>query len=407
MSRNRILLLVAAVVVVVLLLVALAEREPAATVSVAEAHRQNLSASITSNGKVEPITPHVLRAQFPTFVQRVVAAEGQQVKRGQLLAELDAAGVRASLARAREALLTAEEELRAARAGGPPEELAQLESDMRKNEAEVSRLRRERETLERLLTKQAATQDELDQNKLALERAEAQARLLEQKKEELARSARLNVERAALAVERARNEVRDLEEKVRSARVTAPVDGTAYALPLRVGDFVQLGDLLAEVADLQRLRVRAFVDEPEMGWLEQGQTVEITWDAMPGRIWTGQAEQIPKAVVSRGTRSVGEVVCSVENDKGELLPNTNVNIRIRVRERSNTLVVPRAAVRADGGRRFVFVVEDGTLHRREVRVGIAGISDYEILDGLKEGERVALPGAVELRDGLEVTVVGT
>lgn len=401
-SKKRIYLLVGVITVVVLLLVALAEREPPPEVQVAQARRESLSASISSNGKVEPIDPHVLRAKFATFVKRVAAVEGQSVKSGQVLVELDADQARANLARAREDLLRADEDLRAARAGGRPEEVAQLESDMRKSEVELTRLRREREALERLLAKQAATRDEFDQNKLALDRAEAQWRLLQQKKEDLARRARLDVERATLAVERARNEVRNLEDQVQSAQVVAPMDGTAYALPVRAGDFVRVGDLLTEVADLHRVRVRVFVDEPEMGWLEQGQAVEITWDAMPGRAWAGRAEHIPKAVVPRGTRSVGEVLCSVENEKAELLPNTNVNVQIRVRERANALVVPRAAVRVDGAKRVVFVVDGSTLRKREIRVGIAGATHYEVLDGLAQGDRVALPGATNLRDGLTV-----
>jgi HlyD family secretion protein len=359
-------------------------------------------ASISSNGKVEPVAPHVMRARFATFVKRVAAVEGQSVKNGQLILELDADQARAALARAREELLRAEEDLRAARAGGAPAEIAQIESDLRKSEAELTRLRQERGALERLVAKQAATRDELDQNKLALERAEAQSRLLQQKKEDLARRAGLDGERAALAVERARNEARELEDQVRSATVTAPVDGTAYSLPVRAGDFVRVGDLLVEVADLRRVRVRVFVDEPEMGWLEQGQRVEITWDAMPGRLWNGIAEHIPKAVVARGTRSVGEVLCSIENDKLELLPNINVNAQIRVRERANALVVPRAAVRVDGTERYVFLVDGKALRKRPVRVGIAGAAAYEVLEGLAEGDRVALPGAAELKDGLTI-----
>jgi len=376
-----------------------------AEVTILAVARENLSATITSNGKVEPIEPHPLRAKLDTFAAKVRAMEGRAVKRGDLLLELDDADVRAQLARAREELLAAEEALRAARAGGPLAEVAQLESDIRKNVAELLRLRSEHAALTRLLEKQASTQDELARNQVELERAEAQARLLQQKKEDLARRVKADQERAALLVERARNEIRSLEEKVASARVVAPTDGTLYALPVHAGDFVRTGDLLAEVADLSRIRVRAFVDEPELGVLEAGQAVEITWDALPGRVWPGRTEQVPKAVVSRGTRSVGEVLCSVENAKLELLPNINVNVLIRTRDRAGVLVVPRGAVRVEGNKRVVFVLEGSRLRQREIRVGIASAAKFEVLEGLKEGEQVALPGEVILRDGLEVRAV--
>ncbi len=374
-------------------------------VTVLAVGRENLSAMISSNGKVEPLEPQIFRAPFDGFVSRVLAVEGRAVKRGELLLEMETAETAAALARAKEELVTAEEALRAARAGGAVAEIAQLERDVRANVAELVRLRGEQAALTRLLAKQAATQDELDRNKLELERAEAQARLLQQKKEDLARRIRTDGERAELLVERARNDARSLEEKLSQARPTASANGTLFLLPVRARDFVHAGDVLAEVADLARVHVRAFVDEPELGALEPGQVTEITWDAAPGHIWNGRTESVPRAVVSRGTRSVGEVLCSVENVKPELMPNTNVRVLIRIRERQNAVVVPRGAVRVEGNRRVVFVLDGTRLRQREIRVGIASATKFEVLEGLKEGERVALPGEVILRDGLEVSAV--
>lgn len=389
-------------VVLALLLVGLAGREGVPEVQYVRVARGPLSAMITSNGKVEPIEPHEIRAQIATFVRKVFLMPGVTVTRGAALLSLDDTEARADLARWRDELLAAEEDLRARRAGGPADEVARLESDLRKAEAELAHLRREREALERLFAKQAATKEELENNQLALDRAEADWHLLTQRKEERARRAKLDLERAQLRVERAQNAVAAAQEKAVSARIVAAADGTVYTLPVRAGDFVRVGDLLAEMADLGRVRVRAFVDEPDLGVLERGQSVEITWDAAPSRIWTGVTEQVPKTVVLRGTRSVGEVICSVENTERMLLPNTNVNVRIHVRERASVLVVPRSTVHADGGRRYIFLVEGRKLRRREVRVGISSPTSYEVVEGLKESDRVALPGDFVLRDGMEV-----
>jgi len=333
--------------------------------------------------------------------------EGQGVKRGQLLLTLDVEEARAELASAKEQLVAAEENLRAARAGGKGDELAQLESDLRKADAERTRLRQQHEALERLVAKQAATKEELEQNRIALERAEADWQRLQKTKEEFARRATFEAERGTLQVARFREEVRSLEAKVGSGRITAPTDGTLYSLPVRERDYVKVGELLAELADLGRVRVRAFVDEPELSGLEPNQVVEITWDALPSQTWYGRTEQIPKQVVAHGARSVGEVLCSVNNDKLELLPNINVNVRIHLRERANALVVPRGAIKIEGTHRYVFVVEKGGTHlqKREIKVGIASATKYEVLDGLRDLERVALPGEVGLRDGLAVHVV--
>src|ERR1700746_1012374 len=115
------------------------------------------------------------------------------------------------------------------------------------------------------------------------------------------------------------------------------------------------------MADLHRVRVRAFIDEPELGALEANEPVKITWDALPNRSWVGKTEIVPKQVVKRETRSVGELLCSINNDKLELLPNVNVNVRINSRERLGVLSVPRGAVEAEGGRRYVSVVKEDQL----------------------------------------------
>jgi HlyD family secretion protein len=364
--------------------------------------REDLTSTISSNGKVEPIAATVARAQFPTFVEKVLAVEGQAVRRGQVILTLDAAEVRAQLAQARANLIVAQTESKNARAGGAPDEVAQLQGDLEKARVSVANLERTQQALEKLVAKQAATLDELAQNQAALAEARATLQTLQLRNAALAQRATADVGKANLRERQAQEQVRALEEKVRSATVIAKADGTLYSLPVRAGDYVKVGDTLAEMADLGHVRVRAFVDEPDLGWLEPNQVIQVSWDAKPGRTWTGRTEMVPKQVVARGTRSVGEVLCSVDNDKLELLPNVNVEVRIQVRDRRGALVVPRAAVRYDNGKHSVFVYDGDKVHRREISVGVASATKYEVLAGLKDGDRVALPGDQELRDGMDI-----
>src|SRR6266496_2439425 len=353
--RNRILLYLVLAGVLAYGLLELSGRKPVPKISAVAPMRENLVSSINSNGKVEPVAPYVILARLDTFVKKVFVTEGQQVKKGQLLLELDVKDAAA----------------------------------------------------------QAATKDELATNDLALTKAQAEVRRLQAVKQEFDRGVRLDTERTGLQVQQAQSEVDALEEKVRDGHITAPVNGTLYSLPAKTGDFVKLGAPLAEMADLHKVRVRAFIDEPELGALEADQPVKITWDALPNRSWVGKTEIIPKQVVPHQNRSVGELLCAVNNDKLELLPNINVNVRINSRERIGVLSVPRGAVEAEGGRRFVFVVRKNqlgvksTLEKREIHVGIADATNYEVVSGLQEGELVALPGDVDLRDGMDVIVVAT
>lgn len=400
-KKKRVVFFVAAGLVVLVFVVIALRRQPP-VVPIVNVTREDLSETITSNGKVEPIAPTIARAEFPAFVAKVMATEGQAVHRGQHILTLDAADMRAQLAQWRANLLKAQTDLRNARAGGAPGELAQLRGDLRQAQVDVASLERTQKALEQLATKQAATQDEVAQNRAALLKARSRVQVLQQRKEAMAQQATVNAESASLQISEAQDQVRSLEEKVRSAEVIAPMDGTLYSLPVRAGDYVKVGDVLAEMADLRHVRVRAFIDEPDLGWLAPHQDVQVTWDAHPGLTWTGLTEQIPKQVVPHGVRSVGEVLCSVDNSKLELLPDVNVDVTILVRERHAALVVPRGAVRGDGDERYVFVVEGDTIHRRSISVGVASASKYEVLSGLALNDRVVIPRDQNLRDGMEV-----
>ncbi len=408
--RNRALLLLALAGVIAFVLVRVSGRQPVAKISATRPIREKfMSSSITSNGKVEPIAPYIVRAQLDTFVEKVYATEGQNVKRGQLLMELDVKDAASQLASAKSKLLHAQEDLRAAQAGGKADDLARVASNLAKAEADRDRYQREHDALERLVAKGAATKDEVAANELLLAKAKADVQTYAAAKQQFTREAGLDASGAALAVQQAQSDITRLEEKVRQGRITVPIDCTLYSLPVKAGDYVKTGDLLAEMADLHKVRVRAFIDEPDLGGLEPDLPVKITWDALPNKSWPGRTEIIPKQVVARGSRSVGELLCSVNNDNLQLLPNTNVNVRINSKERMNVVTVPRGAVETENGKRYVFVVKDGVgnqrLEKREISVGIADATSFEVLNGLEGNEIVALPGDVDLKDGMAVKVV--
>lgn len=406
MAEKRKRTTIIAILVAVLVALVIAARllhGQAPIVPVVDVTREDLNVSITSNGKVEPIDATVAHAEFPTFVAKVMATEGQSVRRGQTILTLDAADIRSQLAQARAGLLAAQIDLRNARAGGPPEQVAQLQGDLQAAQVQVASLEGAERALESLVAKQAATQDELAQAQTNLAKARANLQVLEAKKKDLDQRSSETVEAASLRVSQAQELVDSLAEKVRSATVIAPTDGTLYSLPVKLGDYVKVGDTLAEMADLRHVRVRAFVDEPDLGLLEPSQTVEVTWDAKPGRMWTGLTEQVPKQVVARGMRSVGEVLCSIDNSKIELLPNTNVQVRILVRERRGALVVPRVAVHeGDKGQRYVWLFDGDKVRRRDISIGVASASKYEVLSGLAADDRVAEPADEELKDGMRI-----
>ena len=389
-------------------LVWLSGRKPVPSVPTQVVSRTNLSSFIATNGKVEPITPYEMRSLVQSHVTKVHVAEGQLVKKGQPLVDLDDGQLRADVSRAREQLVNSEENLRIAKSGGPATQLAQLDSDIRKTELDRARLQDSVARLDKLVAQQAATQRELIAERANLARTESERDRLIATRADFVRQTKLDADRQALLVSQAQETLNNLQHKLDSTHISAPADGTLYSLPVHPNDPVKEGGLLAAVADLKQIRVRVFVDEPDLGELVPGQNIGITWDALQGRSWTGRITQIPRQVVAHGTRTVGELLCPVNNDDQRLIPNVIVNVRIELATRANVLVVPRGAISFEQNRRFVFVVESGTpnsiLHKREVQLGISDSTTYEVLSGVKEGEVVALIGNITPTDGMKVRV---
>ncbi len=407
-TRVWVYLLLALALVAVLVLVS--RRKPLPQVDVYTVNRGEIDAAITTNGKVEPVTPYEMHSLVDSFVTKVNAVEGQAVRKGQLILELDDSAARAQLSEARAQLLSDEDSLRTARAGGKASQLADLDSNIKKDEVNQAREQQDVATLEKLVAQQAATPQELAVARANLAATQADLQRLQTTRSETAREAGVDTGRLELAVQQMKDTIAFDEARLRSTRVIAPIDGTLYSLPMKLNDPVHISEVLAAVADLHQVRVRAYVDEPEMGGLQPNQVAIITWDAIPNESWTGRTGPVPREVVTHGTRSVGEVLCTVENKDQRLIPNINVNVRIEVSEKKNVLVVPRGAVVFSGSHRYVFVLADGqpgaktTVRQQEVGIGSANSTMFEIVRNLTEGEAIALPNNVELKDGMRVRV---
>ncbi|MCX6622641.1 MAG: efflux RND transporter periplasmic adaptor subunit, partial [Acidobacteria bacterium] len=191
-------------------------------------------------------------------------------------------------------------------------------------------------------------------------------------------------------------------DRLSMASIRAPIAGTVYNLPVRQGSYVASGAVVASVGKIERLRVTVYVDEPELGRVGTGMPVTITWDAMPGKQWTGVVDRTPTQVTSLGTRQVGEVFCLIDNPGRELLPGTNVNARIRSSVVEQALTIPKEALRRQGGASGVFVLEANQVVWKPVTTGISSVTRVEVKSGLRQADPVALATDQPLANGMEV-----
>jgi len=286
--------------------------------------------------------------------------------------------------------------------GGTQDEVATTRNALVKAQADRDVADRNYQAMQRLLQTGAASQAEVDAAKDRLRVADSEIQLLQQKLKD--RYSKQEVGHVEAQQTEARASLQAAQETLKNSNIAAPHAGLVYSLPARDGAFVNAGDLLVQVADLHKVRVRAFVDEPEIGKLRSGQLVEVTWDALPGRVWKGTLETLPTTVVQHGTRTVGEVTCVIENSDLKLLPNTNVSVAVVTARQENALTVPREAIHQDAGGQYVFQVVDGELKRRNVDTSVANLTRVEVTKGLSDGATLAL-GALNmqsLRGGMQV-----
>jgi len=391
--------------VVVLALIPMFTRSGPVKVRVTTVEREPIRSLISTNGKVEPIRNFEAHAPVATTVKRLLVKEGDHVKQGQLLLQLDDGDLRSQAARAQAQIKAAQAEQADLTGGGTQEEILTLNSQLAKARTLRDDAQRNLDALKRLQQQGAASAGEVTQSQESLQRAQSDVTLLEQKQKD--RYSQPEVAKVTAQGAQARAAYDAAEDALAKSEVRAPFDGIVYALPVKQGAYVQTGDLLLQVGDLSQMLVRTFVDEPDIGRLAPGQKIEVTWDAVPNRIWNGAVSTIPSTVKLHGSRNVGEVTCTVDNHDLRLLPNVNVGVTVITAEHNGVLTLLREAVRMDDTKPYVYQVVDGELKRRDVEVSLQNLTRVEISGGLSENAVVALSSAdtKPLTDGARIKVV--
>jgi HlyD family secretion protein len=400
---KRLLLILIAITSVILVYLLITRRNTPPTIPFTKVTRETVVSALTTNGKVEPLEWGSARAEVAGLVTRTLVKRGQNVTKGAVLVELQAAPVQSDLAAAQARVAQAQAEIQTLNQGGRSAELATINGSLEAAKQELAAGQREYDVNRRLQAKNAITGLEVTTSKERVERAQLQIQSLGQRRSALvsqpdrsAADARLHEAEASVASAR---------EKIAMTVVRAPVSGTVYQLDIKPGAYLNPGDLVGNIGKLDTVRVVVYVDEPDLGRVEVGMPVTITWDAVPGRQWTGTVERKPTQVIALGTRQVGEVGCVIGNPDLDLLPGTNVNAEIRSKVVDNALTIPNSALRRDAGKIGVFVLAGGRIQWQEVKLGVASVVRSQVLSGLGEGDSVALPTDRALKDGAPVTPV--
>lgn len=367
---------------------------------------QPLAKTVSTNGKVEPVGEWQAHAPFPGVIKKLYVSVGERVSKGMLLVKMDDAGPLARVASAKGILAAAELSLHDLENGGSHEERARFSSDIASAKLDHDDASQKYAALQQLYSKGAASQSEVTAAQQRLRATELTLQTAQGRNTD--RFGQGDLVNARARVADAQANLVAAESALGDVDMRAPQSGTVYSVPVSESDYVPAGDDILDLADLTHVQIRAYFDEPEIGRLARGQLVDIVWDAKPGVVWHGHIEQAPTTVITYGTRSVGECIITVDDSKGDLLPNTNVTVTVTEMQKDHVLTVPREALHTDGANSFVYRIVKGELVRTPVQIGAFNLTREEIVGGLQVNDLVVLAPkstSVELVSGLKVKAV--
>jgi HlyD family secretion protein len=373
----------------------------------ARVRRVTIESTVSTNGKVEPAQWAAARAEIAGIVRTVFIQRGETVRAGQTLIALDTAAAESDLAAAVAREQEAQAEFATLGEGGKAATVASIGDAIISAKAALDVAQRHFDSIKRLAGQQAATklqlqeaQDGLVRAKMQLAAAENQRKTLVTASDKVVAQAKVHDAEAAVAL---------AKHRLAFSTVAAPISGTIYQFDLKVGAYLQPGELVGLDGNLEQMKVLVYVDEPDLGRVTVGMPVRITWDARPGQQWWGSVDRMPTQVVSLGSRTVGEVTTIVDNPKHELLPGVSVNATIVSNVVKDAVSIPKAALRTLNGSNGVYKLSNDNLAWTVVKTGVSDVNNVEILSALQPGDyvgdRVIDPPDAEIKNGMRVRPV--
>jgi HlyD family secretion protein len=412
------------------------------TVQTAKVFRQDLAAVVTASGEVKPKTYiNVGNNAQIARITSIEVEEGKRVRKGQLLARLESVQPEADVAAQRAAVATSQADSAASEAS-----LKAADDNIRVSQASVERAKTDLEKArinfdrtKRLWDAKLIAQQEYDQRAIevraaeaAVEEAQLRVAQLQAQKAQMA----ANVSASQRRVTQSEAQLRRIQDVLSRTFVVSPIDGIVTNLPVRVGETVVPGvqnssaSLIMTIADMSQITAEVMVDETEIVNVRLGQEAEVTIEAMPGETFKGHVIEIGNTAILRSTGQAAsqsavasqeakdfKVVVALDNPPDTVRPGLSCTAKITTATRKNVLSLPLQALtvrtvgdldpkRADEKVvaaevltaaeekklkeeiQGVFVLRGENVTYTKVETGITGVTEIEVLSGLKEGDVV-------------------
>jgi HlyD family secretion protein len=438
---KRIVILVVLALVVLGLWAALRPR--ATAVDLGRVERGAVRESVEEEGMTRVIERYVVAAPLAGRLLRVGVSEGDQVKQGDIVAEIDPLPLKSKVLETKAEINALKKRLEGVDKKKPKaeeleraqtlekvaqESLLVSESELDESKATLDRAVQDKQRVEKLIKASAATLSELDAAVAA--EAEARARMLARTRLLDVQKARVLAARLATKLLEARlsdfewekkaylEQIRGMEatlqvlqDDLAHAKIAAPVDGTILTLIQESQRVVQAGTMLLEVGDLSELEVEVDFLSEDVAHMRVGMPAEVFGRALGGEVLPGRIKRIyPSAF--RKISSLGveqqrvKVVVEIDEKKPMLGDRFRVEARVVLKEKKDAVLVPEGALFRNAGRWHVFKVEAGKALLTGVETGLRDGLVREVTGGLTEGDTVILHPDESLADGSPVEGIG-
>ncbi|MFU2209379.1 HlyD family secretion protein [Solidesulfovibrio sp. C21] len=376
--------------------------EPPRVLATAEAKIGDVRKVLEATGIIKAQVGAIVKigARATGTIKEMNVKVGDAVHKGQLIAVIDDRELRAGLDEAEAKLARANAELEQVEAVYP-KRIAEAQAEQRLSEAKsdyaASNLKRQDELFRKALIArdvlEAARRDALVGQNEVLAKQASQVRLTtEFVKERI---------KAQKAMEEAQAVIDSIKTKISYTRIVSPIDGVVAFVTSQAGETVVAGLQVANlitVLDPARLEMWIYVDETDVGQVTPGLPVEFRVDAYPATTFMGSVNQIyPQPEIRDNIVYYQALVRLDPKESIRLRPEMTTQCQIVVQQKKNVCIIPNAALKWIGDRQVVFAVGDGgAVHELHPKLGLEGLNETEVLEGIAPGQKVAtrivLPG---------------
>jgi HlyD family secretion protein len=377
---------------------------PTVSVQAAPVEKTAIQHVVEAQAILFPLQQAAIVPKISAPVQKFLVKRGSPVKQGQVLAVLENRDLSAAAQDTEGAYKQAQAVYETTTAANLPEEIRKAEADAQQAQQALDAQEKVFQSRQQLFEQGALPRKELDQSRVDITQARNQSDIAKQHLEKLMAIGKEQEIKAAQGQrDSAAGKYRGAQAQLSYSEIRSPINGVITDRPLYPGEMAAAGTPLLTVMDISSVIAKAHIPQDDAAALKVGDKGSITVPGITEPI-NGKVTVVSPALDPNSTTV--EIWFEVKNPKHELKPGTSVHLSMTAQTVKDALVVPANSILTapDGSTAVMLVGPDGLAHQQAVKVGIRNGDDAQIVEGVKDGDKVVTNGAYGLPDKTKIKV---